>query len=879
MMRREVFLATALGLGLGVSGLGAGCALGSSASCQDECSPAHAARCDGTRVQACEVSSTGCLAWVTRSECADTGQACDPATLTCSGECVDLCAAAGQTQCSDTVIQSCTANAAGCLVWSNADDCASQGKTCTTAGGAASCTGGGSCPNPPGAPAGPTPADGATGVAAATTSVDWADATGATSYAVYLSTSCPPPAYPGAGFTTVTASTRTGLALVAGASYCWQVIAIDGAGCTTAGPVWDFQTGGTCSDPVAGAPTVTSTDASYPIGTTSDTYALRFSEPVHDVAASLVWTPLTGSGTMQVTPVDATTYTVAFAGVADGDRYRLTIGTGVTDDCGHPLAAAVNRIITIAAPAPPGSTCADAVDVTGATFPYQLTGTFDDDPATGGTCDTTPTNAVWFKYTPTAAGTYTISVENDTTTNAYSRLAMFSGTSCSPLGTELGCLTQSGTSLVAEASLAAGTTYLILFHTDGDGFTMVNPSLTITKQTTGAGEFCSTAADVSGVTFPYQLAGTFSQDPASGGSCDSSPTNAVWFSYTPAATGYYTVAATNHTGTTAYAVLAVFAGAACSPLGTQLACVTASGKTASTTVALTAGTTYLVLFHTDGNSYTMVDPSISITAQTGGAGEFCATPADVSSATFPYSLTGTFNDDPTPGTSCVTAPANAVWFKYTPATTGYYGLSATNHTTTNAYSRMAVFQGAGCSPYGAELTCFSASSKTAATELYLAGGSPYLILFHTDGLSYTMVNPEITITHPSYAAGERCGTAADVTGQTFPHTLTGTFTDDPATGGTCDSSPTNAVWFTYTPATTRSYTIQVENQTTTTAFSRLAVFQTAACAPYGTQLACVTASSKTASTTQPLTQGVTYLILFHTDGPTYTMVNPILTIS
>jgi hypothetical protein len=873
--RVQAGLAVALAAGL----VAAACAgNGGGASCENACATAHAAQCSGTMVQACELGSTGCLAWVAKADCAVTGQTCDPATLTCSGDCVDLCPTAGQTQCSGTVVQTCAANQAGCLVWSSGQDCASTGATCSAAGGTATCTGG-SCANPPGAPSGPTPADGATGVAAATTSVDWADASGATHYAVYLSTTCPPPAYPNAAFKSATASTLTGVILAAGSSYCWQVIALDAAGCTTAGPVWDFQTGGACNDPVAGAPTVTSTDASYPVGTTSGTYELTFSEPVHDVATSLTWTPLTGTGTMTVSAVDASTYAIAFAGVHDGDRYRLTVGTGVTDDCAHPLAAAVNHVITIAAPTPPGSTCADAVDLAGVTFPYQLTGTFDDDPATGGSCDTTPTNAVWFKYTPAASGTYNLTVENNTTTAAYARLAMFSGSSCSPLGTELGCLTAQGTTIDAEASLVGGTTYLILFHTDGNSFTMVNPSISITKQTTGPGEFCATAADVSAATFPYQLTGTYGQDPATGGTCDTTPTNAVWFTYTPTATGYYTITTVNHTSTGAYSRLAVFQGASCSPLGTQLACVAPDSKTAATTVALTQGTPYLVLFHTDGDAYTMVNPSITITRATTGAGEFCATAADVSGATFPYQLTGTFNDDPAAGGTCDTTPTNAVWYSYTPTTTGYYTVSATNHTATAAYSVLAIFQGTACSPLGTQRACVTGSGTTGSTVVALTQGTAYLILFHTDGAAFTMVNPSLTITPQAAGAGEFCASAADVTGASFPHQLTGTFNDDPATGGSCDTTPTNAVWFTYTPATTRSYTIQAQNQTSTAAYSRLAVFQTAACSPYGTQLACVTASGKTASTTQTLTQGVTYLILFHTDGATYTMVNPIVTIS
>ena len=124
---------------------------------------------------------------------------------------------------------------------------------------------------------------------------------------------------------------------------------------------------------------------------------------------------------------------------------------------------------------------------------------------------------------------------------------------------------------------------------------------------------------------PY--AGDFGQDPETGGSCDATPTNAVWFNYTPTVSGWYEVLAQNHTTAWAYSRLAMFEGVGCDPLGTELFCETANSKTVLTAVDLTADTSYLILFHTDDDSYPMVDPEVSFTPA--DPGEICPLAADV----------------------------------------------------------------------------------------------------------------------------------------------------------------------------------------------------------------------------------------------------------
>jgi hypothetical protein len=85
----------------------------------------------------------------------------------------------------------------------------------------------------PGTPATPAPPDGATGVSI-DTDLDWANASGATSYDVYFGDANPPPL---AGNTVTSAWILPTLAYET--TYYWKVVAKNAAG-STPGPVWSF---------------------------------------------------------------------------------------------------------------------------------------------------------------------------------------------------------------------------------------------------------------------------------------------------------------------------------------------------------------------------------------------------------------------------------------------------------------------------------------------------------------------------------------------------------------------------------------------------------------------------------------------------------------
>jgi hexosaminidase len=92
----------------------------------------------------------------------------------------------------------------------------------------------------PAAPATPSPANATSGVSVNPT-LDWADAVGATSYGVYLWLASD--SKPATATATVTASQWTPPSILTnGATYNWQVVAINTQG-STDGPQWAFQTG------------------------------------------------------------------------------------------------------------------------------------------------------------------------------------------------------------------------------------------------------------------------------------------------------------------------------------------------------------------------------------------------------------------------------------------------------------------------------------------------------------------------------------------------------------------------------------------------------------------------------------------------------------
>jgi len=80
--------------------------------------------CDGNVVQTCTEDEAGCLVWVDTSTC-PAGLACFGGSCVCDDECVP-----GANQCHGNTIQSCDETVEGCLFWADVLDCAATQMSC-----------------------------------------------------------------------------------------------------------------------------------------------------------------------------------------------------------------------------------------------------------------------------------------------------------------------------------------------------------------------------------------------------------------------------------------------------------------------------------------------------------------------------------------------------------------------------------------------------------------------------------------------------------------------------------------------------------------------------------------------------------------------------
>jgi hypothetical protein len=140
-MRRTLWTAAAFisltvagcGGGSGGNGGGDGDGAGSPApTCTNTCAAVGQSQCLGAQVQTCNADASGCLAWGAPSAC-PAGQTClldGCAVPVCTN--LNNCSTEGAKQCFGLQVQACTLDVSGCLVWSAPSNCAG-GMACNLA--------------------------------------------------------------------------------------------------------------------------------------------------------------------------------------------------------------------------------------------------------------------------------------------------------------------------------------------------------------------------------------------------------------------------------------------------------------------------------------------------------------------------------------------------------------------------------------------------------------------------------------------------------------------------------------------------------------------------------------------------------------------------
>ncbi|MDI1432532.1 carboxypeptidase-like regulatory domain-containing protein [Polyangium sorediatum] len=116
----------------GTGGMGQGG--GGGGECTDQCS-AGQTQCSNTQLQTCALQANGCYDWSTPQSC-PTFQTCSGGQ--CASSCTDQCSA-GETQCSGANVQSCALQANGCYDWNPAQACPTF-QTCSAGQCALACT-------------------------------------------------------------------------------------------------------------------------------------------------------------------------------------------------------------------------------------------------------------------------------------------------------------------------------------------------------------------------------------------------------------------------------------------------------------------------------------------------------------------------------------------------------------------------------------------------------------------------------------------------------------------------------------------------------------------------------------------------------------------
>lgn len=387
---------------------------------------------------------------------------------------------------------------------------------------------------------------------------------------------------------------------------------------------------------------------------------------------------------------------------------------------------------------------------------------------------------------------------------------------------------------------------------------------------------CVDAYDLTGATAPVTLPGQHTGDYPR--TCNSDTVyNAVYFTYTAAVDGWHRVHVTNQWPWTYETTLSIHETHACNPAGPTVLCGHLYLTDVKWDMEMTAGTTYLIEMGTYDDIRPMQAPTGFVAPIVFGPGEDCAHAHDVTSETFPYTLTGgDFSYATDLGSLCGGWNSNAAWFQYTSSVTDWYDVTLTNNAVGGDDSRMRVYETAACDPRGAEVGYNWSNNATVSQPVRMEAGQTYTILLCNNG-DTPLADPQIDISARTFLPGEICETAVDVTGSTTPTSLSGTFEYELDPFASCSGVARNGVWFRYTAQSSGPHDLILDNTAGPAGFTYLAVFEGGDCYNRGPEILCQSESSRN-DVVVDLVAGQEYLILFHKNSNSYPIGNPEITL-
>jgi hypothetical protein len=251
--------------------------------------------------------------------------------------------------------------------------------------------------------------------------------------------------------------------------------------------------------------------------------------------------------------------------------------------------------------------------------------------------------------------------------------------------------------------------------------------------------YYSALADVSGAT-------TNSDPPAP--ACWPLVSRSVWYHFTPAASGFYTLSVSDDTATTVPdTVMAVYTSAGdCAGPFTAVQCNDDAGSRKSgLSLVLSATTNYFIVVWVSSASPAITNGDSLVQLK---VSQPVAPPNDLCSGAevipgngpFPYlsavadtALATTNSDPPTP--QCQSSCSRSVWYRFTPATTAAYTLSTCADTATTVFDTlMAIYTApAGCGGPFTEVACNdnACGFRAAITTTLTAGVTYYVVVWET----------------------------------------------------------------------------------------------------------------------------------------------------
>lgn len=405
-----------------------------------------------------------------------------------------------------------------------------------------------------------------------------------------------------------------------------------------------------------------------------------------------------------------------------------------------------------------GNTCATATTISPAASCSYTSGTtvgatYQSNPANGGTpsCASPGAPDVWYSFTTTIAGNYTIDTQTGTITDG--GMSLYSG-ACGFL-TEIVCDDDSspnGLMPMITASLAAGTTYYIRFWQYNSGTGTFGICIT-RPPTPPANDNCGGAINVpvssSGCT---PVSGTIAGATASpqANACGGTSDDDVWYSFT-ATTAGANLSLTNITGSTTDLYHSVYSGT-CGSIGAPIIC---SDPNSSSITGLIPGNTYYVRVYSWTSTGGQTS-SFDICIQEAGP---CGTPSNQDYCSAPALLTpgaGNFNAN-TSGTYSADTPGNLnsvfcgsiennSWYQFTASSTtevfnfsSVSGPSCTWGVQAQVYSVTHDVNGC-CTAFTSMSNCFNpgTASTGTVTATGLTVGQTYLLM--VDGNSGNVCN-------------------------------------------------------------------------------------------------------------------------------------------